>query len=138
MNYSIHACIYIYLFIDKIIYKRRIEEAHDWLTCLADNAITAAECEVRLKECNTNLDNERELALVSLHSGIETYTQQHQSIVDAITIFSGRIHQYASDCLKREQLVSRGFEQYLMGVLSGEVRSHTSQQRKNVVAWEVQ
>jgi hypothetical protein len=71
---------------------RRIEEAHDWLKCLADNAITAAECEFVLKELYSNLDKEKERGLVSLQSGIKTYNQQHSNIMDAITVFSGILY----------------------------------------------
>lgn len=115
---------------------RRVEEAHDWLMCLADNAVTAAESEASLKELYSSLDMEKERAMVSLHAAIETYSQQHQQISDAITIFSGRIHQYAADFLRREQLISRGFVQYSLGVLSGDIRPHSSTQRRSAVAWE--
>jgi len=98
---------------------------------LADNAITAAESEASLKRLYSSLDEEKERAMVSLHSATETYAQQQQAIIDAITIFSGRVHQYATDFLRREQLISRGFTQYMLGVLSGEIRTHSSQQRKS-------
>lgn len=58
----------------------RVEDAHDWLCCLADNALTAAESERILNQLCISLDSDRARALHSLHSTIEAYSQQHNAI----------------------------------------------------------
>lgn len=98
---------------------RRMEESHDWLCSLADNAITASESEGFLKKLYTGLDNEKQRGVDSLHAALATYKEQHSAILDAIVVFTGRIHQHASDYLQREQLVSRAFLQYLVNIVSG-------------------
>ena len=65
-----------------------------------------------------------------------TYKEQHSSILDAITVFAGRIHQHASDYLQREQLVAKAFQQYLNALVSGEIKTHSSDFKKNTFAWE--
>lgn len=85
-----------------------ILQAHDWLCCLADNAITASEGESTINGLFSLLDSERHRALSSLHNALKIYTEQHNAILDAISIFAGKIHQHASDYLRREQLVARG------------------------------
>jgi hypothetical protein len=115
---------------------RQSEESYDWLCCLADNAIIAAESEDMIKTLSDLLDGERNRAVTSLQNAMETYTQQHNSILEAISIFSQKIHTHASDYLKREQLISKAFLHYLMGIISGEIRPHTSEIRRSSVAWE--
>lgn len=67
---------------------------------------------------------------------MSTYKEQHGAILEAITVFTGRIHQHASDYLQREQLVARAFQQYLLGVVSGEIKIHTLETKKSSYAWE--
>ena len=50
--------------------------------------------------------------------------------------FSSRIHRHASDYLSREHLISKAFLQYLLGVISGEIKPHTSDVRRSSIAWE--
>jgi hypothetical protein len=99
---------------------RKQEESHDWLSSLADNAITAAISEEKLKELYTKLDGEKSKSMESLHVALATYKEQHNSILEAIIVFAGRIHQHASDFLQREQLVLRAFMSYLLSIISGE------------------
>jgi hypothetical protein len=115
---------------------KRQETAHDWLCCLADNALIAAESETVLAGMFSTLDQEKERAIISLHSAMDAYTKQHNAILDAILAFSKRIHTHASDYLRREQLVSRAFLQYLLSIISGELKPHTSEVRRSSVAWE--
>ena len=115
---------------------RRQEEAHDWLCCVSDNAVTAQESELVLKCLYDNLDLERTRALTSLQSALATYKQQYDMIYEAITVFHGKVHQHANDYLRREQLVSRAFLQYLTSIINGEIKPHTSDVRKKNVAWE--
>lgn len=115
---------------------RKHEETHDWLCSLADNAITAAISEEKLKELYAQLDGEKGNSMGSLHTALGTYKEQHTAILEAIVVFAGRIHQHASDYLQREQLVLRGFMSYLLGVISGEIKSHTADQKKSSYAWE--
>lgn len=115
---------------------RRQEEAHDWLCCVSDNAVTAQESEIVLKRLYQNLDKERSRALTSLQSALTAYKSQYEMIFDAIAVFQGKVHQHANDYLRREQLVSRGFLQYLTSIISGEIKPHTSESRKTNVAWE--
>ncbi len=115
---------------------RKIEESHDWLSSLADNALTAAISEERLKHLYSRLDKEKTKSMDSLHTALANYKEQHNSILEAITVFAGRIHQHATDYLQREQLVTRAFLQYLLAIISGEIKSHTGEQKKNSYAWE--
>jgi len=115
---------------------RKMEESHDWLCSLADNAVTASESEHLLKKLYDGLDAEKQRGMKSLYSALGTYKEQHSAILDAITVFAGRIHQHASDYLQREQLVSKAFQQYLIGVVSGEIKTHSSDFKKNTYAWE--
>jgi len=115
---------------------KRQETAHDWLCCLADNALIAAESEAVLSGMFATLDLEKERAVKSLHDAMDAYTKQHNAILDAIVSFSQRIHQHAADYIRREQLVSRAFLQYLLSIISGELKPHTSEVRRSSVAWE--
>jgi hypothetical protein len=115
---------------------RRQEEAHDWLCSLADNAMTAGISEVKLKDAYAALDAQKGNSMDSLHKAMALYKEQHNSILEAIVVFAGRIHQHASDYLQREQLVSRAFMQYLLGIISGEIRPQTAEQKKHSYAWE--
>ena len=115
---------------------KNVETAHDWLCCLADNAVTAASSESILSGMFTTLDKERERAVQSLHSAMEAYTQQHNAILDAIVQFSARIHRHAQDYLSREHLIAKAFLQYLLSVISGEIKPHTSEVRRSSIAWE--
>lgn len=115
---------------------RKQEECHDWLCSLADNAITASVAEVQLHALYGQLDFERQKSLDSLHSAMLTYQEQHNAILEAIVVFAGRIHQHASDYLQREQLINRAFTNYLLGIISGEIKSNTQDQKKNSYAWE--
>ena len=115
---------------------RKIEESHEWLCCLADNAITASISEENVQDLFYGLDKERERAITSLHTALNSYTEQHNAILDAITVFAGKIHQHSSDYLRREQLVSRAFLQYVLGIINGEIKSHTTDQRRSAVSWE--
>lgn len=115
---------------------KRQETAHDWLCCLADNALIAAESESVLSGMFATLDLEKERAVKSLHDAMDAYTKQHNAILDAIVSFSTRIHQHAADYIRREQLVSRAFLQYLLSIISGELKPHTSEVRRSSVAWE--
>lgn len=115
---------------------RRVEDAHEWLCCLADNAVTASESEVQIKNLFDQLDRERDRSLTSLHTALTTYTDQHNAIVEAITIFQGKIHEHAADFLRREQLVSRAFLQYTLAIITGEIKPHTTDLRRSSVAWE--
>ena len=108
---------------------KRQETAHDWLCCLADNAIIAAESESVLSGMFSTLDGERGRAVKSLRQAMDAYTEQHNSILQAIVSFSSRIHQHAQDFLRREQLVSRAFLQYLLSIIAGEIKPHTSEVR---------
>jgi hypothetical protein len=74
--------------------------------------------------------------MASLNNAINKYKEQHEAILEAITIFHGKIHQHASDYLQREQLISRGFLQYLLTIVSGEVNAHTNDQKRSSMAWE--
>ena len=65
------------------------------------------------------LDSEKSRGMQSLLTALTTYKEQHSAILEAITVFAGRIHQHASDYLQREQLVSRAFQQYLLSIVSG-------------------
>lgn len=67
---------------------------------------------------------------------MRSYQEQSDAIIDAITIFSGKLHQHAADYLRREQLLSRAFLQYLLGIISGEVRPQASKSKQVSVAWE--
>jgi hypothetical protein len=116
---------------------RRIEESHDWLCSLADNAMTAAISEERLKVLYERLDLEKNKSMDSLTNALANYKEQHNSILEAITVFAGRIHQHASDYLQREQLVTRAFLSYLLAIISGEIKSHTGEQKKSSYAWEI-
>ena len=82
------------------------------------------------------MDKERERAVKSLHTAMAAYTQQHNAILDAIVQFSARIHRHASDYLSREHLISKAFLQYLLSVISGEIKPHTSEVRRSSIAWE--
>jgi hypothetical protein len=115
---------------------RRIEESHDWLCSLADNAMTAGVSEEKLKDLYQRLDKEKNKSMDSLTNAMTNYKEQHNSILEAITVFAGRIHQHAADYLQREQLVIRAFLQYLLGIISGEIKSHTGEQKKTSYAWE--
>eukprot|EP01031_Cornospumella_fuschlensis_P028976 gene28976-34969_t len=115
---------------------RKQEEAHDWLCSLSDNAITAAIAEETLVKLYNQLDTERQKSLDSLHTAMRTYQEQHSAIQEAIVVFAGRIHQHASDFLQREQLVNRAFSKYLLAVISGEIKSHMNEQKRNAYAWE--
>ena len=115
---------------------RKMEEAHDWLCSLADNAVTAAESEWKLKELYAGLDREKQRGVSALHQALNTYKEQHSAIVDAIMVFAGRIHQHASDYLQREQLVGRAFTQYLLSIITGEIKTHTGELKKSSFAWE--
>jgi hypothetical protein len=116
---------------------RKIEESHDWLCSLADNAITAQVAEEKLKELYAKLDGEKNKSMDSLQNALMNYKEQHNSILEAITVFAGRIHQHASDYLQREQLITRAFLSYLMAIISGEIKSHTQEQKKSSYAWEI-
>lgn len=98
---------------------RKQEECHDWLCSLADNALTAAISEEKVKSLYEHLDKEKVKSMDSLMNAMSMYKEQHSQIIDAITIFAGRIHQHATDYLQREQLVNRAYMQYLIGVISG-------------------
>jgi hypothetical protein len=115
---------------------RKLEEAHDWLCSLADNAVTARESENMLKQLYAGMDAEKARGMSSLMTALNTYKEQHAAILEAITVFAGRIHQHASDYLQREQLVSRAFLQYLLSIVSGEIKTHTADTKKNTYAWE--
>ena len=115
---------------------KRIESAHEWLCCLADNALTAASSESILSGMFDTLEVEKDRAMKSMRSAMDTYTAQHNSILDAIIEFSTRIHRHAQDYLSREQLISRAFLQYLMSVISGEIKPHTNDVRRSSIAWE--
>jgi len=114
----------------------RNECAHDWLCCLADNAITASESEDTVRQLYNVLEMERRRGLESLQSALTKYTEQHNAILDAITIFAEKIQQHALDYLRREQLISRAFLEYLLAMASGEIRPHTTDQKRSLVAWE--
>eukprot|EP00981_Chlorochromonas_danica_P005459 scaffold1091_cov164-Ochromonas_danica.AAC.82 len=115
---------------------RKHEECHDWLCSLADNAITASIAEEVLHKLYGELDFERQKSLDALHSAMLTYQDQHNAILEAIVVFAGRIHQHASDYLQREQLVNRAFANYLIGIITGEIKSNTQEQKKSSYAWE--
>eukprot|EP01038_Epipyxis_sp_PR26KG_P008891 gene8891-11991_t len=115
---------------------RNIEEAHDWLCSLADNAITAAASEDILKELYSGLDKQKSGGVESLHSAFATYKDQHNAIIEAIIVFAGRIHQHATDYLQREQLISRAFLQYLLNIMNGEIKTYANDHKKNSFAWE--
>jgi len=115
---------------------KKQEECYDWLCSLADNALTAAIGEEKVKKLYNHLDIEKVKSMDSLIHAMAMYKEQHNQIVDAIAIFTGRIHQHATDYLQREQLINRAFMQYLSGVISGEIKSHTNDQKKNSYAWE--
>ena len=68
---------------------RKREEAHDWLCSLADNAITASESEIWLKDLYENLDFAKNAGVDDLHMAIKNYREQHGNIMEAITVFSG-------------------------------------------------
>ena len=108
-----------FIFIIYCLSHRKMEESHDWLCSLADNAVTARESENVLKKLYTGLDVEKQRGMESLHTALNTYKEQHAAILEAIVVFAGRIHQHASDYLQREQLVTRAFLQYLLSVVSG-------------------
>ena len=114
----------------------RNETAHDWLCCLADNALTASESETTVRQLYNVLEMERQRGLDSLQSALTKYTEQHNAILDAITIFAEKIQQHALDYLRREQLISRAFAEYLLAMASGEIRPHTTDQKRSLVAWE--
>ena len=61
---------------------RRIEESHDWLCSLADNAVTAAESETLLQHLYTTLDSEKLAAIESVNQAVANYREQHASIVE--------------------------------------------------------
>ncbi len=72
-----------------------------------------------LQQLYAGLDSEKSRGMQSLLTALTTYKEQHSAILEAITVFAGRIHQHASDYLQREQLVSRAFQQYLLSIVSG-------------------
>lgn len=115
---------------------KRREAAFDWLTCIADNSMVAAGAEVMLQDLYAVLDKERARAVSSLHSAMSSYVEQHNVILDSIIAFSGRVRQHAQDFLHREQLIGRAFLQYLLSVISGQVRPHTSEVKRSSIAWE--
>lgn len=98
---------------------RKQEEAHDWLCSLADNALTAAVSEEKLKLLYEGLDQEKNKSMESLQTAVVSYREQHHAILEAITVFAGRIHQHANDYLQREQLILRAFLQYILAIISG-------------------
>lgn len=114
----------------------RNESAHEWLCCLADNALTASESEETVRKLYSVLDNERKRGLDSLQSALTKYTEQHNAILDAIGIFAEKIQQHSMDYLRREQLISRAFVEYLLAMTSGEIKTHTADQKRSMVAWE--
>ena len=61
---------------------RRIEESHDWLCSLADNAVTAAESETLLQHLYSTLDSEKLGAIESVNQAVANYREQHASIVE--------------------------------------------------------
>lgn len=128
--------MHFHLLIRILFVTSKTEEAHDWLSSLADNAVTAAESEHVLQDLYAKLDAEKASALQSLHKAISAYKEQHSSILEAIVVFAGRIHQHASDYLQREQLVQRAFLQYLLSMLTGEIKAHTTENKKQSYAWE--
>lgn len=68
---------------------RRLEECHEWLCCLADNALTANLSENYLQTLYDSLDQEKKRGLTALENAKETYKQQQHAIVEAITVFAG-------------------------------------------------
>jgi len=106
----------------RVLVKKQ-EEGYDWLCSLADNALTAAISEGKVKGLYSKLDQEKGKSMDSLTNAMAMYKEQHNQILDAITVFTGRIHQHATDYLQREQLVNRAFLQYLTGVVSGNFSS---------------
>ena len=98
--------------------------------------MTASESEIILQELYDRLDQAKNNGMDELHMAIDNYRDQHAVIVDAIVVFTGRVHQYAADYLQREQLVCKGFCQFLVGVISGEIKSHSAEGKKTSYAWE--
>jgi glucan-binding YG repeat protein len=121
---------------NKRLVMKRMEDAHDWLCCLSDNALTASESERVLAQLSTSIDSERTRAFKSLEETIASYTEQHNAIVEAIMVFTNRIRHHASDYLRREQLIGRAFYHYLNDVINGASRTYSSEHHRHGVAWE--
>lgn len=115
---------------------KKQEHAIGWLSCLGDNALAAVVCETAMKDLTIGLQKEKERALMSLHAAIEAYTEQHNAILDAIVAFSGKVHQHAADFIKREQLVSSAFKNYLIGIVENKILPGTDEQKKKKLAWD--
>lgn len=115
---------------------KRQEQAIGWLSCLGDNALAAVVCETALQELTLGLQNERARALDSLQCAITAYTEQHNAILEAITAFSGKVSQHAADFIRREQLVSTAFKQYLVSVVQNGIQPNTNEDKKKKLAWE--
>ena len=54
-----------------------MEESHDWLCSLADNAVTASESEHLLKKLYDGLDAEKHRGMKSLYSALGTVLTNH-------------------------------------------------------------
>ena len=98
---------------------RKREESFDWLCSLADNAVTAAEAEVVLKELSERLDNTKEGGLDNVRQAINNYKEQHALILAAIDKFSSSLQLHATDYMQREQMVAKAFCQFLLGLIAG-------------------
>jgi hypothetical protein len=115
---------------------KRQEEAVGWLSCLGDNALAAVVCESSLQELTMCLQTERGRALESLQAAVTAYTEQHNAILEAIAAFSGKVSQHAADFVRREQLVSIAFKQYLISIVQNGILPNSSEDKKKKLAWE--
>lgn len=112
------------------------EEAHEWLCCIGDNALITSEAEEVVKRLYKLIETAQEKSINSLTESRKKYIRDNNSILDAISIFTSRIRAHASAYIRREQLISKAFLQYILGLLSGEIKPFSSETRKQSAIWD--
>ncbi len=71
-----------------------MEDAYDWLCCLADNALTAGESERVLQQLTFTLDTDRSRVKAALQETIASYTDQHNRWVHCDTAAGSQFSQF--------------------------------------------
>jgi hypothetical protein len=101
--------------------KRKIDDAANWLICVADNSIAIENSNLKINTLFTIFSTEMEIYLRSLSTGMADYTEKHSMFLQAMNEFTPRIEKIKNDFIQKELFIAKGFTNHLINTLSTEM-----------------
>ena len=98
--------------VERTVIKNR-EAAHEWLRCIADNAITASIVEEGMGQFIKRFRRDKKKIYDKLRATRELYLAQCNELMTTLNTFCEGVVEQATDHVCRERLVARAFTIYL-------------------------